>query len=509
MKKVILIVLDGYGVSDNIEGNPINLVNPPNINFLKENYPYTTLSASGFDVGLPENEVGNSEVGHINIGAGRIVLQDLPRINSSIDDGSFYKNPPLLKTIEHVNKTNGNIHIMGLVGKGNVHASIKHLYALLEFYKKNNFKKVFLHLFTDGRDSPPNSGIETIREIEEKISQIGVGKIVSIMGRYFAMDRDNRWERTQKAYECITEGTEIKHTSATSGIQKSYDSGISDEFIEPFNVLDEKNEINLIKNGDSVVFFNFRIDRARQLAKSFVSSEYKKSITDLYFITMTQYEAGLPFDVIFPTIQINPNVGQLISDNNLKQLRLSESEKERFVTYYFNGQNEITYKNESREIIPSPKVATYDLKPEMSAFEITDFLINSIKTNNYDFILVNFANADMVGHTGDIEACKKAIVALDECLGRISKSSLENNYSLLITADHGNIEQKINPQTSQVSTEHTGNPVPFMFIDKDFKNKKINFKNGKLSDVGVTVLSLLGIEKPEEITGRDLLNKLT
>jgi|SRR3990167_2062312 len=508
MKKVILIVLDGYGVSDSQIGNPIYDVNPKNINFYKENFPYTTLDASGEAVGLPKNEVGNSEVGHINIGAGSIVLQDLPRINSSIDDGTFYNNPSLLKTINHTNKTKGNIHILGLVGQGNVHSSLKHLYALLEFYKKNNCKNVFLHLFTDGRDSPPNSGIETIKEIEEKISQMGIGKIVSIMGRYFAMDRDNRWDRTQKAYECLTAGNNNTYSTAIEAIEKSYEKGITDEFIEPINILDSNKNLNLIKNGDSVVFFNFRIDRAKQLAKSFVPSEYKKSLTDLYFVTMTQYSTDIPFDVLFPTIQIKPNVAQEISRNNLNQLRISESEKERFVTYYFNGQYEIIYKNETRKIIPSPKVATYDLKPEMSAFEITETLIKEITTNNFDFILVNFANADMVGHTGDIEACKKAIETLDDCIGKICKSSLANNYSLIITADHGNIEQKINPLTKQVSTEHTSNPVPFFFIDKDYKNKKLNIKSGKLADVGTTILSLLGIKIPGEMTGENLLKSI-
>lgn len=506
MKKVILIVLDGYGVSDNQEGNPINLVNPLNINYLKENYPYTTLRASGSDVGLPENEVGNSEVGHINIGAGRIVLQDLPRINSSIDDGSFYINPQLLKTIEHVNKTKGNIHLMGLVGKGNVHSSLKHLYALLEFYKKNNFKNVFLHLFTDGRDSPPNSGIETIKEIEEKISQIGVGKIASIMGRYFAMDRDNRWDRTQKAYNCLTNCSEVKTSSAKDGIKKSYDAEITDEFIEPFNVLDEKNNIQLIKDGDSTVFFNFRIDRPRQLTKAFVTEKFGKRISNLLFVTMTEYEKGLSTEIAFPTIQIEPNLGHYLAENNLKQLRISESEKERFVTYYFNGQSEIKCADEDRIIIPSPKISTYDKKPEMSAYEITETLLANIKTNKYPFILVNFANADMVGHTGDIEACKLAVQTLDDCIGKISKFTLENNCSLLITADHGNIEQKINPKTNQVSTEHTSNPVPFMFIDKDFKNKKINSQTGKLADVGTTILALLDIKIPKIMNGVNLIS---
>ena len=508
MKKVILIVLDGYGVSNNPVGNPIYDVNPKNINFYKENYPYITLNASGEAVGLPKTEVGNSEVGHINIGAGSVVLQDLPRINSSIDDGSFYKNSSLLKTISHVNKSKGNIHILGLVGQGNVHSSLKHLYALLEFYKKNNCENVFLNLFTDGRDSPPKSGIETIKEIEDKISQIGVGKIASIMGRYFAMDRDNRWERTQKAYECLTIGKNTFETAAKS-IEKSYDAGITDEFIEPINILDSNNKSHLITDGDSVVFFNFRIDRARQLTKAFIPSEYKKSLTNLYFVTMTQYSTDIPFDVLFPTIQIRPTVAQEISRNNLNQLRISESEKERFVTYYFNGQSDIKCVYEDRIIIPSPKVDTYDKKPEMSAYEITESLIKNIDLGKYQFILVNFANADMVGHTGDIEACKKAIKTLDECLGKISESSLANNYSLIITADHGNIEQKINPKTKDVSTEHTNNPVPFFFIDKEFKNRKINIKSGKLADVGTTILSLLGIKKPESMTGRDLLSKLT
>src|SRR3990167_3837912 len=424
MKKVVLIVLDGFGISNSKEGNPIAAVQPKNLNYFKENYPYTTIGASGEYVGLPKNEAGNSEVGHINIGAGRIVLQDLVRINDSIKNKTFFVNPTLIKTIEHPNKTNGNIHILGLVGQGNVHSSLDHLYALLEFYKKNNCKNVFLHLFTDGRDSPPKSAINTINKIEEKIKIVSIGKIASIMGRYFAMDRDNRWERTQKAYECLTVGSNTSE-SAVKAIQKSYDKNITDEFIEPSSILD--------------------------------------------------------------------------SENKLKQLRLTESEKERFVTYYFNGQNEVIYNGETRKIISSPKVATYDKKPEMSANEITDYLIHEIKTQQYDFILVNFANADMVGHTGDIEACKKAIETLDECLGNISKSSLENNYSLIITADHGNIEQKINPKTGDVSTEHTSNPVPFFAISKEFKNKKINIQNGKLADVGVTVLNLLDIEIPEEM----------
>jgi 2,3-bisphosphoglycerate-independent phosphoglycerate mutase len=504
MKKVVLLVLDGFGTSNSKEGNPIAAAQPKNLNYFKENYPYTTIGASGEFVGLPKNEAGNSEVGHINIGAGRIVLQDLVRVNNSIENKTFFDNPTLKKTIEHSNTKNGNIHILGLVGQGNVHSSLNHLYALLEFYKKNNCKNVFLHLFTDGRDSPPTSGVNTIKNIEVKINEIGVGKIASIIGRYFAMDRDNRWERTQKAYECMTVGSNISE-SAVKTIQKSYDKNITDEFIEPSSILDLENKINIIKDNDAVVFFNFRIDRPRQLAKSFIQDTYKKPLNNLYFVTMTQYEEGLPFDVIFPTIKNNVNIGNLISENNLKQLRLTESEKERFVTFYINGQNEITYKNEDRKIIPSAKVATYDKKPEMSANEITDYLLQQIKTNHYDFILVNFANADMVGHTGNFEACKIAVNTLDECIERIAKHCLDNNYCLLITADHGNIEQKINPETKEISTEHTSNPVPFYAISKELKNKKINIQSGKLADVGTTVLKLLDIDLPKEMTGKNLL----
>ena len=323
------------------------------------------------------------------------------------------------------------------------------------------------------------------------------------------MDRDRRWDRTEKAYKAIVSGHAIQTFSSLDAVKGAYLRGQTDEFIEPSSILDSENKLNLIKDNDSVVFINFRIDRPRQLAKSFIPSTYKKPLNNLYFVTMTEYEEGFPFDIIFPTIKNNINIGSLISENNLKQLRLTESEKERFVTYYFNGQNEVIYNGETRKIISSPKVATYDKKPEMSANEITDYLIHEIKTQQYDFILVNFANADMVGHTGDIEACKKAIETLDECLGNISKSSLENNYSLIITADHGNIEQKINPETNEISTEHTSNPVPFYAISKEFKNKKINIQNGKLADVGVTVLNLLDIEIPEEMTGENLLSKLT
>ncbi|MFH1827535.1 MAG: 2,3-bisphosphoglycerate-independent phosphoglycerate mutase [bacterium] len=524
MKKVILIILDGYGISESQEGNPIKLVKPQNLNYLKENYPYCQLSASGEAVGLPIGEPGNSETGHMNLGAGKVVLQNLLKINKSIDNNSFFENQILKKTIVHVNEYQSNIHLMGLIGNGNVHSSLKHLYALLKFYKQNSLKQVYLHLFTDGRDSPPKSALETIKQITQEIENIGIGKIVSIMGRYYAMDRDFRWQRTEKAYKCLTEGSDNIKISAEEAIQQSYDKRILDEFIEPVNIKDETNNIHLIKNNDAVVFINFRIDRPRQLTKAFVLENFEKTaneissfkpeqipfqrkikLTNLYFVTMTQYQKGLSVNIAFPSFPLTSTVGEIISKNNLRQLRLTESEKERMVTYYFNGQNENPYNNEFRIIIPSPKVATYDKKPEMSAFEITNALIEEIKTQKNNFILVNFANTDMVGHTGIMDACKIAIKTIDECIEKIVKESLQNNYSLLITADHGNIEQKINPQTKLVSTQHTSNPVPFFFIDNDFKNKTLNIKDCKLADVGTTILHLLGLEIPDEMNGKNLL----
>jgi 2,3-bisphosphoglycerate-independent phosphoglycerate mutase len=526
MEKIILIILDGYGIGEDINTNPIFIANPKNINSLLNEYPNTKLSASGEDVGLTRGDVGNSEVGHINLGAGKIVLQDFPRINNSISDGSFFKNPALIKTVDHIKNARGSLHLIGLVGKGIVHSSNKHLYALLDFCKKNSVNNVFLHLITDGRDSPPKSSINTILEIENKVTNLQIGKIATIMGRYYAMDRDYKWNRTEKAYLCLTEGKGNKVNSALHTVEESYKQGITDEFIIPTNICQNKQSATLIKDNDAVIFFNFRIDRVRQLTRAFVLENFEKQanekssfknlnirdpfirnkkIKNLCFTTMTEYEKGLNINIMFNPIRLGITLGKVVSENNLRQLRITESEKERFVTYYFNGQNENPYLNEERVIVPSPIIDTYDKKPEMSAYEVTDKLIDELNNTRYDFVLLNFANADMVGHTGNLEACIKAINSIDECIGKIIEYSIKNEYVVLITADHGNIERCLNPETNDPSTEHTSSLVPLIIVDKQLKNSKINIPQGILADITPTILYLMGIEKPDEMTGKNLL----
>lgn len=541
MKSVILIVLDGFGIASPGQGNAIYLANPEIINSYLYTYPNTTLKASSEAVGLPSGEVGNTEVGHLNLGAGRVVFQDLPKINMSIADGEFYQNQVFFKVLDHLKQTNGNLHLLGLVGEGTVHSSIDHLYALLNFAKLNNFLKVFLHAITDGRDSPPKSSIDIISRIEEQMAHYGVGKIASVMGRYYAMDRDLRWERIEKAYFCLTRGSEFKSKTALEAIEKSYKDGKTDEFIEPTSILIDNNH-TLIKENDAVIFFNYRVDRPRELTKAFVldnfnedanksgsydpyESKYHKShihqkinaspvfdrgekVKNLIFVTMTEYEKSLPVQVAYPPMVVRMPLGRVLSEHGVQQLRMAESEKERFVSYYFNGLRENPFPLEDKLIIPSPKVPTYDLKPEMSSFELTEALINSIKTQKYKFILINFANPDMVGHTGSIEASIKAIKSVDTCLDKITKVALNTDYTILITADHGNVEQKINPQTGQISTEHTANPVPFIAVSRQFQGRFAKLNTGILSDVAPTILGIMGIPKPAEMTGRNLLEDI-
>ncbi|QQG43881.1 MAG: 2,3-bisphosphoglycerate-independent phosphoglycerate mutase [Candidatus Roizmanbacteria bacterium] len=540
MKSVILIVLDGFGIGPASPGNAIFLATPTNLNTYLYRYPNTTLKASGEEVGLPHGEVGNTEVGHINLGAGRIIYQDLPRINMSIADGTFSKNKVFLKVIEHLAQTKGKLHLLGLIGNGSVHSSIDHLYALLNLAKESRLKDVYIHAITDGRDSPPKSAQEILIQFEEKVKQLGIGRVSSVMGRYFAMDRDRRWERTEKAYLCLAKGVGQKASSVREALEFSYRQEKTDEFIEPTLILDASQNPVLIDQGDAVIFFNFRIDRPRQLTKAFVLDDfenkanvstsfdpyevkYSKShlakpdenvaspfnrgnkIANLLFVTMTEYEKNLPVEIAFPQIIVSMPLGRVISNYNLAQLRMSESEKERFVTYYFNGQRDLSFPLEDHQIIPSPKVATYDLRPEMSAIELTEALMTNIKKNQYKFILVNFANPDMVGHTGSIEATVKAIKTVDECVGKIVNLALELNMTVFITGDHGNAEQKINPKTGDISTEHTDNPVPFFAISNDLEKKYRRLQSGILADVAPTILTEMDIPKPEEMTGRNLL----
>lgn len=543
MTPTILIVLDGYGIAPPGPGNAIYLANPLNLNSYFYTFPNTTLKASGSAVGLPAGEVGNTEVGHLNLGAGRIVYQDLPRINMSIADGSFYKNEVFLEAINFVKNNNSNLHIIGLVGEGAVHSSVEHLYALLYLSKEHNLNNIFIHVITDGRDSSPKSGLSSVKALQEKLDSFKIGSISSVMGRYYAMDRDRRWERTEKAYVCLTKGIGNKAASAFDAIQHSYDQNKTDEFIEPTYLVDANgNPKGLIKENDAVIFYNYRIDRPRQLTKAFVldnfQSDANKSlsfdpyaikyykthlpkeeivnppfnrgpkINNLYFVTMTEYEKNLPVHIAYPPIRVHMSLGKIISNAGLNQLRMAESEKERFVTFYFDGQNEINMTGEDKLIIPSPKVPTYDFKPEMSAYELTNVLITKMREKKYKFILLNFANADMVGHTGNIQATIQAVKAIDDCLGKIVREVLNLDYNLLITADHGNAEQKINPQTGEISTEHTSNQVPFVVINTKLQGKFIRMQTGILADVAPTILNLLELPKPQEMTGRNLLEEI-
>lgn len=543
-KFVILAILDGWGISAPSAGNAISLANTININRYTVSYPHTQLQASGEAVGLPHGESGNTETGHLNLGAGRIVYQDLARINMSIADGTFFTNKALLGAIEHAKKNNSNLHLMGLIGAGGVHSNLEHLIALIQLCSKHNFKKVFLHLFTDGRDSPPTAAKIYIDKIREIIKLENIGTIASIMGRYWAMDRDFRWERTAKAYLALTndEGNLVK--TPEEAIEASYLNGKTDEFIDPAIICDEKGSpLTKITNNDAVIFFNFRIDRPRQLSRCFVFDDFTKAgknwsydpflvkytkshlvnlpnkaeapfnrppkLTNLYYVTMTQYENILTDEgafVAFAPETVDMPLGRVIADNEYKQLRVSESEKERFVTFYFNGQQERAFDLEERLIIASPKVATYDLKPEMSAIPLTDELLKKLKTSpDYKFILINFANPDMVGHTGNIGAAVKACEIVDECVARIANFTLAYDGAMIITADHGNCEQMINGQSGQIETEHSSNPVPLIIITKELMGKGDTLTSGILADVAPTVLSLLEISIPSQITGRNLL----
>lgn len=543
MKGVILIVLDGFGISPPGPGNAIYLANPTNINSFFYTYPNTTLKASGQSVGLPADEVGNTEVGHINLGAGKIVFQDLPRINMSIADGTFYQNKAFLKASQHVKKNNSVLHIIGLVSEGSVHSSVDHLHALLFFAKEQKIEKLAIHVITDGRDSPPKSAIDAIKHLEHTLAENKLGRICSIMGRYYAMDRDRRWERTEKAYLCLTKSDYLlKSSSAEEVVNLAYSQGKTDEFIEPCQIYDKNNQTTIIKENDAVIFFNFRIDRPRQLTKAFVLDDFENKanssmsfdpyavkyhkthfpqevivnppfkrgtkIGNLVFVTMTQYENNLENDIAFQPVVVNMPLSRVLSENNIPQLKITESEKERFVTFYFNGQRETSFSGEDRMIIPSPKVPTYDMKPEMSAYELTQILINKIREQKYPFILVNYPNPDMVGHTGNIQATIMAIKTIDNCLAKVTQEAFSFDYSVIVTADHGNAEQKINPQTGDISTEHTSNVVPFIYIDSKYQGTFTKLQTGILADVAPTILSLLNIRKPEEMSGRNLLEEL-
>ena len=509
MNKVMLMILDGWGIGEKYDGNSIYLANTPNMDLITKKFPNTEIKASGEYVGLPKGQMGNSEVGHLTIGSGRVIYQDLSRINKDIEDGSLKENKVLKDGLKNVKEKNSSLHLMGLVSFGGVHSHINHLIELVKIAKEDGIKKIYIHAFLDGRDVPTDSGIKDIEFLEKELEKIGAGKIISVSGRYYAMDRDKRWDRVQKAYDAINYRIGNKKETALDCIKDSYVEGITDEFIVPTVItsnLDKDRNINILED-DTVIFFNFRPDRARQITRAFTEKDFNEfkveKYSNLKFLTMTEYEANFKnVEIIYPNIDVKNTLGEVLARNNKKQLRIAETEKYAHVTFFFNGGVEKPNKDEERILVPSPKVKTYDLKPEMSSDEIEDIVVNKINENIYDVIILNFANPDMVGHTANIPATIKAIERIDYHVGNIAEATLKNGYTLLITADHGNAE-KLLDENGKPFTSHTSNLVPFIVISED-KNIKLK-KEGSLKDISPTILKLLNIPKPEEMTGDSLI----
>ena len=505
-KTTMLMILDGFGINEKEEGNAVKMANIPNIKRILKQYPNTILHTSGLDVGLPEGQMGNSEVGHTNIGAGRIVYQELTRITKSIEDGDFFSIPELVTAIENCKKNHSKLHIMGLLSDGGVHSHQRHLFALLELAKRKDFEDVYVHCFLDGRDTPPASAEGYIAELENKMAEKGVGKIATIMGRFYAMDRDKRWNRIEKAYDAMVKAEGEKAISAAVAIENSYQKEVFDEFVVPTVICNNDKPVAKIEENDSVIFFNFRPDRAREITRAIVDENFdgfEREYFKTNFVTFTNYDETITnVSVAFKKDEIKNTFGEIISNRGLTQLRIAETEKYAHVTFFFNGGQEKQYPGEDRILIPSPKVETYDMKPEMSAFEVTENVLNAIHSRKYDSIILNFANPDMVGHTGNIEAVIKALEALDVCVDKIVKAIEEEHGVLLITADHGNCEQMIDYKTGEPHTAHTTNPVPLVLVGKDVK-----LKEGRLADLAPTMLDIMGIEKPEEMKGESLIEK--
>ena len=505
-KNKLLLILDGWGHSNSREDNAILMAKTPNWDYLIANYPNTLISTSGNCVGLPEGQMGNSEVGHLTIGSGRVIEQDLTRIQKDIDSGDFVSNPALTYALNSANQDNGAIHIIGLLSDGGVHSHQKHLYAMLDMTKQKDCKEVYLHLIADGRDTPPQSVATFVSELEEKINELGTGRIASIVGRFYAMDRDNRWERIEKAYNLLTAGkSEYIATSASIAIQEAYNRGEGDEFITPTAI----GAPAIINNGDAVIFMNYRADRARELTQAIAIEEFagfpRETILKTHFVCLTEYNKDFNLPCAYLPVTVNNTLGSYLSDQGFSQLRIAETEKYAHVTFFFNGGLEPSMPGEKRKLIPSPDVTTYDLKPEMSAFELTDSLVDAIKSEQYDLIVCNFANTDMVGHSGKIEATIKAVEAVDSCLGIIHRACMENDFETLITADHGNAEQMTNPNTNKPHTAHTNNPVPLIYMGNRDASIAEPFI-GTLADLAPTMLALMDIEAPKEMTGKCLLN---
>ena len=509
-KPTVLMILDGYGLNDRVEGNAVKEANTPVMDQLMAECPYVKGLASGMAVGLPEGQMGNSEVGHLNMGAGRIVYQELTRITKEIQDGDFFKNEALLHAVKNAKDNGTALHLFGLVSDGGVHSHITHLFGLLELAKREGLENVYVHCFLDGRDTPPQSGKGYVQELTDKLAELGVGKIATVMGRYYAMDRDNRWDRVERAYNALTKGMGVPAESGVAAVQNSYNNGKNDEFVEPAVVMENGKPVATIEDGDSVIFFNFRPDRAREITRAFCCDDFtgfarEKRIQTTY-VCFTDYDETIPNkEVAFHKVAITNTFGEFLAAHGLKQARIAETEKYAHVTFFFNGGVEEPNEGEDRILVKSPKVATYDLKPEMSAPEVCEKLVDAIKSQKYDVIIINFANPDMVGHTGVEKAAIAAVETVDSCVGKAVAAIKEVNGQMFICADHGNAEQLIDYETGAPFTAHTTNPVPFILVNAD--PSYTLREGGCLADIAPTLIELMGMEQPKEMTGKSLLIK--
>ena len=516
-----IIIMDGYGHSDLVKGNAVIAAGEGNIARLFKEYPSTYIGASGRDVGLPDGQMGNSEVGHLNIGAGRVVYQDLTKITKAIEDGDFFENPALVKAMDNAVENGKKLHLYGLLSTGGVHSHITHVFALLKMAKERGVKQAFVHCFMDGRDTDPKSGAGFVAELQSVMDELGYGKIASVCGRYYAMDRDNNWDRTKKAYDMLTAGKGERAENAVAALEKSYGSGVTDEFVLPTNVVENGAPVALIEKGDSVVFFNFRPDRARQITRAVSQKEFTPyfdeeknknmffergtGFLDTVYTGFAVYDASFKnVNVAFPPDEIDNTLPQYLSSLGLKQLHIAETEKYAHVTFFFNAKLEAPVDGETRIVIPSPKVATYDLKPEMSAYEVTEKVLEEIDTDKYDVVILNFANCDMVGHTGVFDAAVKAVKTVDECVGKVIDKILSKGGSAIVTADHGNADKMIDEE-GRPFTAHTTNIVPLIVVGERFKGKTLK-SGGKLCDIAPTLLNMMNLPVPREMTGTSLIN---
>ena len=504
-KPVVLAILDGYGISELTEGNAVYTASTPNLDRLKATYPTSVIHASGMDVGLPDGQMGNSEVGHTNIGAGRIVYQELTRITKAIDDGDFFENEEFLAACNNCKENNSSLHIMGLLSDGGVHSHIGHIAGLIELAKRQGLTKVYVHCFLDGRDVSPTSGADFVKDLYEITKEKGVGKIATVSGRYYAMDRDNRWERVVMAYNALVKGEGEVCTCPYEAVKASYEKDITDEFVVPTVVLTDGKPTGTISENDSIIFANFRPDRAREITRTLVDPDFdgfEREYFSTYYVTMTQYDANMPnVHVAFRPQTLVNTLGEFVSSKGLKQLRIAETEKYAHVTFFFNGGVEKVSEGEDRILVASPKVATYDMQPEMSAYEVTDKLMEALETNKYDLIILNYANCDMVGHTGVMEAAVKAVEAVDECIGKVADKVVAMGGAILITADHGNAEQMIDPADGSVFTAHSTNVVPLIAAGIG----DVKLSDGRLADLAPTLINIMELEVPSEMTGKNLI----